>query len=220
MQLEERVQERLTSLIEKGEAVLATHRPLPANYIGDFPTLDGQRFAEWRSQALVCLEQVFGSAHTYTESFESRTEEPGRTHSARAGLGILSAALEDVEQGHLMSLQDMATAEVFSDFLDQADHLLVHGYSAPAASLAGAVLENGLRSLAERNEIPVKPRDDLSALNSKLAAKTVYNRLRQKQIAVWIDVRNAADHGRFEEVTEDNVADLVKGVRSFLAEML
>ena len=220
MKLDDHIQGRLSSLIEKGEAVLATHRPLPPNYIGDRPTLDGQRFAEWRSQALVCLEQVFSSAHTYTESFESLTEKHGRTHSARAGLGILRAALEDVEQGHLTSLQDMATAEVFSDFLDQADHLLEHGYSVPAVSLAGAVLENGLRSLAERNGIAVKARDDLSALNSKLAAKSVYNRLRQKQIAVWIDVRNAADHGRFDEFTADDVADLVKGVRNFQAEML
>ena len=114
----------------------------------------------------------------------------------------------------------MAAAEVFSDFLEQAEHLLEHGYSAPAASLSGAVLENGMRSLAERNGIPVKPRDDLSALNSKLAANNVYSRLRQKQVAVWIDVRNSADHGRFDEFGETDVADLAKGVRSFLTEML
>ena len=82
------------------------------------------------------------------------------------------------------------------------------------------MLENGLRSLAERNGIAVKARDDLSALNSKLAAKSVYNRLRQKQLVVWIDVRNFADHGRFDEFTKDDVADVVKGIRNFLAEMV
>ena len=219
MKLDARIRGRLTSLIEKGEAVLATHTPEPPGVFG-FPTLDTQRFAEWRSQALVCLGQVFGASHTYTEGFRSETESDGHTRSARTGLGILQAALKDVEQGHLTSLQDMATAEVFSDFLDQADHLLEHGYAAAAASLAGAVLENGLRSLAERNGIAVKARDDLSALNSKLAAKSVYNRLRQKQLAVWIDVRNAADHGRFDEFTEGDVADVVKRIRNFLAEMV
>lgn len=137
-----------------------------------------------------------------------------------SGQGTLRAALEDVEQGHLATLQDMATAEVFTDFLEQADHLLGHGYSAPAASLAGAVLENGLRSLAERNQMRVKARDNLSTLNQKLADKGAYNRLRQKQIEAWIEVRNNADHGRFEEFGDGDVDDLIKSVRGFLAEML
>ena len=220
MNLDERTQGRLTALVEKGEAVLGTYWRPPLFNVRNLPNLDGQQFAEWRSQSLVCLGQVFGPNHDYTASFTALTAEHAYYRSATAGLGILRAALEDVEHGYLATLQDMAAAEVFSNFLNQADHLLEHGYSGPAASLTGAVLENGLRSLAERNEIAVKPRDDLSALNSKLAAKTVYNRLRQKQVAVWIDVRNAADHGHFEEFGEGDVADLIKGVRSFLAEML
>lgn len=220
MKLDEQVEVRLTALITKGEAVLNTHKELPSNFIGSFPTLDRGLYSEWRSQSLVGLGQVFGGAHTYTSNFESLTEEHAYTGSTKAGLGILRAALEDVKQGHLTALQHLAAAEVFTDLLGQADHLLEHGYSLPAASLAGAVLENGLRSLAERNEIPIKPRDDLSALNGKLAAKAVYNRLRQKQMAVWIDVRNAADHGRFDDFGEADVAELIKGVRGFLAEML
>ena len=114
--------------------------------------------------------------------------------SVRAS-GILRAALEDVEQGHLATIQQLATADIFLDFLEQADHLLSHGYSAPAASLAGAVLENGLRSLAERNDIAVKARDDLSALNSKIVPKGGYNRLRQA-VAVWVDVEEPRPNHR------------------------
>ena len=217
MRLEERTRQRLASLTEKGKGLL---EGATRNDFSDL-SIDTQGYAEWSTQALACLTQVFGSGHVYPSNLESVLARGLYLDiNVQQGLGILGAASEDVEQGHLTSLQDMAVADVFSDFLDQADHLLVHGYSAPAASLAGAVLENGLRSLAERNEIPVKPRDDLSALNSKLAGKTVYNRLRQKQVAVWIDVRNAADHGRFDEFTDDDVADVVKGVRNLLAEML
>ena len=52
------------------------------------------------------------------------------------------------------------------------------------------------------------------------AAKSVYSRLRQKQIVVWIGVRNAADHGRFDEFGESDVADLIRGARDFLAERM
>ncbi|MYE31748.1 MAG: hypothetical protein F4X80_03615 [Chloroflexi bacterium] len=219
MKLDEQVINRIAALIEKGDGVLATHRPNPANVIG-FPTLETQPYAEWRTQALVCLAQVFGNDHPYAEGFASRTEDSGFTGSAQAGLGILRAAREDVELGYLQTVEQLATAEVFSDFLDQAHYLLQNGYHIPAASLAGAVLENGLRSLAERNDIAVKPRDDLSALNNKLAAKNVYNQLRRKQVGYWADVRNHADHGRFDAFTESDATDLVSGTRTFLAEYL
>ena len=220
MKLDERIRERLAALIKKGEDVLGTKRPPQSNVLGGRSSVDSERYAEWRNQTVVCLTQVFGSAHIYTASFESQADHRQYASHVTAGLGILCAALEDVEQGHLGTLQDMAAAEVFSDFLEQADYLLKHGYAAPAASLAGAVLENGLRSLATRNDIKVKARDDLSALNNKLAAKNVYTALRRKEVEVWTTVRNSADHGQFHEVTEGNVADLIRGVRNLLAEKM
>lgn len=216
MKLDGRIRERLAALIEKGEAVLRTEKPPPPGVVG-FPTLERQRFMEWRSQCLACLIQTLGTDHVYAREFQSAVEDNARIGYVQAGLGILRGALEDVEQGNLESLQNLVVAEVFSDFLDQAQHLLENDYKAPAASLAGAVLENGLRSLAERNGIPVKDRDDLSALNNKIASKGIYNRLRRKQVDTWTEVRNAADHGRFDDFGESDVGDLIKGVRDFLA---
>lgn len=219
MNLNTIIRTRLNALLKKGEEVLATHEPNPPGIIG-FSTLDSGPYAEWRNQALVCITDIFGSGHIYTENFESKTARSGYQTSVEAGLGILRAVLEDIENGYLSTLKELAAAEVSSDFLDQANYLLKNGYFIPAASLAGAVLENGLRSLAERKNITVKTKDSLSALNSRLADKNVYSRLRQKQIGVWIDVRNAADHGEFKKVTENDVAELVRGVQNFLAEEL
>ena len=209
MKVDEAIRDRLSSLVAKGEALQAESS---FQYV--------EKYAEWRSQGLVLLGQVFGEDHAYTQSFASLTEDRRRKTSVSSGQGTLRAALDDVQQGHLATLQGMATAEVFTDFLEQADHLLEHGFSAPAASLAGAVLENGLRSLAERNQVPVRARDNLSTLNQKLADKSAYNRLRQKQIEAWIELRNNADHGHFEELGDGDVDDLIKSVRGFLAEML
>lgn len=216
MKLDERIQKRLASLIDKGEHVLKTKKPPPPGVIRS-STVDTRRYAEWRSQALAMLTQVFGSAHTYTASFEAEVEHRPRPYYTETGLGILRAALDDVEHGDLETLQEMAAAEVFSDFLDQADHLLENGYSAPAASLAGAVLENGLRSLAKRKGVTVKARDNLQSLNNKIAEKGIYNRLRQKQVSSWIEVRNAAVHGRFDGFDYKDVASLIKGVRNLLS---
>ena len=215
MKLDERVRERLRAMIEKGEAVLQTYQPNPPGVLG-FPTLDYGQFMGWKSQTTVCLHQTLGSEHEYTREFQAVIADKASPKRVEAGLNILHAALEDVEQGHLDSFRDLVAAEVFSDFLEQAQHLLDHGYKSPAASLAGAVLENGLRSLAECKGIPTKDTDNLATLNRKIADKGIYPPARQKQVVAWAAVRNAADHGRFDDFTESQVGALIRGVRDFV----
>jgi hypothetical protein len=86
-----------------------------------------------------------------------------------------------------------------------------------AASVAGTVLEDGLRRIALVQKVTVKTNDDLSSLNHKLADRQVYTRLVQKKIQVWNDTRNNAVHGKFEEYKVEDVSEMVKG---FLADHL
>ena len=90
----------------------------------------------------------------------------------------------------------------------------------PAASLTGAVLEDGLRKIAVANSVDVKSTDDLSALNHKLAQAKIYNRLTQRKIEVWNAVRNNADHGNFNEYKAADVKDMLGGTTLFLEEYL
>ncbi len=101
-----------------------------------------------------------------------------------------------------------------------ADHLLDNGYKDPAASLIGAVLEDGLRRIYSNNNLIVKSDDSINSLNQKLAAKGVYNDLQRKQIQVWNDIRNNADHGHFGEYKADDVRDMLGGVQRFLSDYL
>ena len=219
MKLDERIRGRTVALIEKGEKVLATNRPNPPNFIG-FPTLDTQEYANWQSQSLAFLVDLLGEKHTYTKKFRKSTEEAGYRESALAGIGILQAVLGDIEQGYIETIRQLITAEVFSDFFDRAEHLLESEYVAPAAMLAGAVLENGLRSIARRVGVPVKDSDNLSSLSQKLADKSVFSRLVQGKVSVWTKIRNAADHGRFNDITKNDVTEFIKGARSLLGDKL
>ena len=101
-----------------------------------------------------------------------------------------------------------------------AEHLLESDYKDPAASLCGAVLEDGLRKIAMKKGIKIKSNNDLNSLNDKCANGGVYNRLIQKKIKVWIEIRNKADHGQFNEYSEKDVQEMLKGVRDFLAAYL
>ena len=155
--MDERIRNRALALIEKGNKVLSTHRPNSPGVIG-FATLSTQEYANWRSQSLAFLTELLGPEHVYTNSFETRTEKSGYRGSTRAGIGILGAVLEDIEQGFLDTMRQLITAEVFTDLLDQAAHLLETGYKAPAASLGGAILEDGLRRIAVSGGVDVKAR--------------------------------------------------------------
>lgn len=87
--------ERIGQLIEKGEAVLRTHRPNPPNVIG-FPTLEAGAYAGWRSQSISLLSSMLGTEHTYVQEFKSRAGSKAYTGAAKAGIGILRAVLEDL----------------------------------------------------------------------------------------------------------------------------
>ena len=117
-------------------------------------------------------------------------------------------------------VEALIAADVFSDFMEMAEHLLDAGYKDPAASLIGAVLERGVRQVASEQGVKLKSRDDLSSLNAKCADAGVYKRLVQKKVQVWIGVRNHADHGEFDEYAESDVREMLNGVRDHLATYL
>lgn len=177
---------RTIALIKKGAEVLASHRPKPDSIIAS-PTLNDQAYINWRTQSLSFLTDLLGPDHTYTCNFNTITEVGGYQSTVRQGIGILEAVSEDIEQGFIETVRQLIVAEVWSDLFDHAAYLLGNGYSAPAASLTGAILENGLRSIAGSKGVPVRPADNLMSLNQKLAEKGVYNRLTQKKIGVWTD---------------------------------
>lgn len=207
--------ERVEQLIEKGEAVRATRREPPPNVCG-WARVNNELFEEWKTNSLRYIELYFGRESYYFENF-LEIEGPDIRYTEK-GLGILKAIKDDIRSGHLRGVKELVTAEIFTDFLDMAEHLFENGYKDPAASLIGAVLEDSLRKLCLNNSITLKAKEDISSLNHKLADKNVYNRLVQRQIQAWEKIRDYADHGKFDEYKLEDVNDMLKGVRRFLEE--
>ena len=215
-----KILERLDSLISMGEKVLATrHSPPPRvnTLSGDY--VENALFYQWRTSSLAFLRVTFSSDSVHSNEFEAHCKNAFH-YEANKGVAILRAAKEDIEGGYLQKVETLVSASVFSDFLEMAEHLLDNGYKDPSASLIGAVLEDGLRRICISNGITLRTREDISSLNQKLAQKQVYNPLQQKQIQVWKDIRNNADHGHFDEYKVDDVKDMLGGVSKFLSNYL
>jgi hypothetical protein len=216
--VKERILARVDHFIEKGEAVLSTHRENPPGVIG-FPTLNNELFYGWKTGVESFLVNVVGAGHTYCANFKDKVKQAFTSH-VEVGLGILKAVREDVEGGYLLDVKVLLAAEVFTDFLEIAKHLIDMGYKDPAAFLTTAVLENGLKRMCERAGISVRAKEDLASLNAKLADREVYSRLVQKKVQVWVDIRNKADHGEFDQYTLNDVKELHRGVSEFLSQRL
>jgi len=135
-------------------------------------------------------------------------------------VGALRALRRDYDADYLTSVQSLVRAEVFADFIEMAEHLLSQGYKDPAAVLMGSVLEEHLRTLCGARGIPTqvagKPKK-ADSMNSELAAAGSYNKLDQKNVTAWLDLRNKAAHGHYGEYIAEQVGNMAAGVREFVA---
>jgi hypothetical protein len=105
-----------------------------------------------------------------------------------------------------------------------AEHLLDRDYKDPAAVIVGSVLEEHLRQLCDANELPVEVEKEgkriplkADALNASLAKADVYNKLSHKNVTAWLDLRNNAAHGQYDEYTKEQVVLMLQGVSDFMA---
>lgn len=181
----------------------------------DYGTVQGiGYFVGWRAQAIRTLHALVGENDIYATEFEKHVTHANGPY---AGLEILGRLKSEIENGYLRKTANIISAEVFGDFLEMAQHLLDEGYKDPAASLTGAVLEDGLRRIARNNNITVTERDHLSSLRDRCFSKKLFNNLVRDQITTWTTLRNFADHGKFTEYTAQQVGSMISDVGSFLA---
>lgn len=136
-------------------------------------------------------------------------------------LGILTALKVAYEADLLQSIEEMIHGDVFEDFLEMGYYLLQEKYKDPAAVLIGGVLEEHIRKMCQKHNIPIIKRDKspqkTSTLNDELAKAGVYNKGDQKSVTSWLDIRNSAAHGKYGEYTIEQVDLMLRGIRDFIS---
>ncbi len=145
--------------------------------------------------------------------------------------GILQGLQDDYENGFLDNLEERIVANISADYMTQVEGLLDEGQlgqydHVPGAVLCGAVLEDALRRLCDRQTPPVETANEngrtknLNSLIQDLQKANAFNKLKAQQLRGWAQVRNSAAHGKFDEFNRDDVELMVKGVKNFLADYL
>ena len=152
------------------------------------------------------------------QTYRDQRQTPAKT--LIAVIGILIAFRDDLKLGLIDEIEDIALVGLFTDSLEMAQNLLETGYKDSAATLAGSVLESGLKKLANKNNIQLESNKGIGVLNRDLGNARIYTYLEQQQIKVWATIRNNAAHGKFDEYTTDNVKYMLEGIQNFLAKHL
>ncbi|MBI4821790.1 MAG: hypothetical protein HY791_36355 [Deltaproteobacteria bacterium] len=138
--------------------------------------------------------------------------------------GAMAGFKAHLHTGLLEDIEGTIRRAVHSDFLEQAESLLAEDPSMPdplkvaATVLAGAVLEDALRKLLAKHNVPPPAKSSLSTLNEALRKASVFDTNQWGLIDSWGRLRNSAAHGEPAKVPSGQVQPMIMGIRSFLAQ--
>jgi len=220
--LNELVEKKFKKLFNQAEALISS---VGWSEDGDKLYADPNpiEYSSWKTEARNIIKKVCGEESAHYQEF---LEVPKNWKYEVPHIffpiyyGILKGAYNDFKENLLIDIRYRIRAELIDDFLEQAKILIDEGYEHAAASLAGAVLEDTLRKLCDIRSIKYSKETKIDSLNVELAKSGVYDKLTQKLITAYADIRNNADHGHFEKVKEKDVHDMINWVYKFVSEYL
>jgi len=222
--MKEKIIQRLDALVAEAKELhevavqLDTHMGAIIN-----AHLDESIFIAFKTSVLSFLSNTIGQENEYYAAIAGRTKRLGTAETTLL-LQLLQKIRRDIEDGWLDNLRGIVSAEIFSDFLAMAGHLFEEGYKDPAAVLIGSVLENNLKVLSGKHNLPTTQPDvktgepkpiKADGLNASLAKAQIYNTLMQKSVTAWLDLRNRAAHGHYQEYDAAQVQLMLEGVTDF-----
>ncbi|MCB0478238.1 MAG: hypothetical protein KDC84_08750 [Crocinitomicaceae bacterium] len=215
-----RLLERINFLLEKGKTVLKTEKK--DGMYGR--VVDPGLQSGFRTASLSFIKNLYGEDHIYYKDIFSQSSNTNWSSDTERCINILDSVKEEIEGDWLFDIQSLVAADIFSDFLEMSEHLLEQGYKDPAAVLIGSTLESHISNLCEKHDIPVtiwKGDGKLvpikaDQLNADLKKNGVYGTLEQKNVTSWLDLRNKAAHGKYDEYTKEQVEIVLLGVQNFI----
>lgn len=214
------VEEHFECLIQEGRQILQKAEEADRR-LNQYPSEND--YYRFRTEALNLVHRSCGEDSDHYKDLRKLADDKDTCRNSyyfAHCFGVLEAAQRAFKDGLLFDMRALIAAELLGDFIKQAGALLEAGYHIPAASLAGAVLEDTMRKLCEKQELPVPESTKIGSLNAELGRASVYNKFVQKQIIAYADIRNNADHGHFDEFTVEEVQQMVKWIRTFATDYL
>jgi uncharacterized protein (UPF0332 family) len=216
MKIDPIITKRFEELIAAGQSVLATKRTIQV--MGAPSYVDTQMAEQWGTSCISFIARTLGQESEHFARLKKHSEKIIQHHYSELAQAVLQSAYEEYKGGYLFDARRRIQAELFDDFLEQAEHFSSDGYFGVAAVIAGAVLEDTLRKLCGQKGIILSSVPKLDAMNAELAKQGAYDKLIQKKVTWLADIRNKAAHGKWDEFTNKDADEMVRATRRFTEE--
>jgi len=179
---------------------------------------NSELFAELETSSQSLVLKLYGNEHPY---YKGLKESLKYYENAKQIRGIFKAIKREIDDGFILSIRDLVSAEIFSDFIEMAEYLLKENYKDASAVIIGSVLENRLRLLTSANELEIYDQNGnpkkANMLNIDLYKADIYGKLEQKSVVAWLDLRNQAAHGHYDKYDKTQVEMMLSYVRDFIS---
>lgn len=211
---------RIDSIIEKGNNLkkcLVFNEPTNYGYV------PAGIHNGYKALGLSFISNLLNENHVYYLEFKKATASSW-SYDLESSIEILNSLRFEIENGWLDNLKKLVSAELFTDFLDMSKYLLDENYKDASAVIIGATLEEHLRILSKDNGIETNtlkgkklvPKT-ANLMNDELYKNNVYDSLKHKSISAWMDLRNKAAHGKYNDYNHQDVDYMFSGVLNFMA---
>jgi len=126
-------------------------------------------------------------------------------------------ALSKRFKSSLFDIKSLTQANLFDNELDAASELNKKGFTRAAGALAGVVLESHLATVCEHHNLKIaKKNPTIADFNSILKNSDVIEINVWRKIQFLGDIRNKCDHKQQIDPAQDEVAELIDGVRKYI----
>ena len=159
------------------------------------------------------IKQVTGESSHYYVECQRVMENPNYQGSMRAEMvrkmyGILSSAKAEWDSGFIKEISYIIAAETFDDFLDHAKSYHKAGKKVEAAVLASAVLEDTIKKICKKNNLPTNL--NLEPSVDELVKINILTSVKAKKVKYTASIRNKALHANWDEFDISDVGESIK----------
>ena len=167
-----------------------------------------RRYQRWRKNVVEVLK--YARIESYLADVSQALRETwGDVYIVQRTTSLLESAVDLLGRGFIGDLKILLRAEMFATTIEQAKVLFEAEHLIPAAVLARIVIEGWLRGEAEKAGIAVSDDAKAASINETLKKAAIFSVPKWRQVQAYLDIGNAAAHGKAESFTREDVARLL-----------
>ncbi len=210
---------RAKAIVVKIDELLGRIGPLKSTWwsstMGEGGFSDSVEFEAIYTEAISLLASVYGKGDPHYQRIIHFYNE-GHFHALEQTEGLLVGTKSNLESGLLDDLRSKILIDIKSDFLETARTLLEEGQKDPAAVLACIVLEDSLKRLVHKSNLKEAQDKEMNVTAGLLYRAGVIEKSTNQSIQNFKNLRNAALHAQWLQVSGESVALLLSFLPMFV----